>query len=62
MLDSYFKLSENGTSVRTEIIAGVTTFLTLAYIMFVNPSILAEAAWTMARYSSPPVWRRPSGR
>lgn len=42
MLDSYFKLSENGTTVRTEIIAGVTTFLTLAYIIFVNPSILAE--------------------
>lgn len=42
MLDNYFKLTENGTSVRTEIIAGVTTFLTLAYIMFVNPSILAE--------------------
>jgi len=42
MLDSYFKLSANGTSVRTEVIAGVTTFLTLAYIMFVNPSILAE--------------------
>lgn len=42
MLDKYFKLTENGTSVRTEIIAGVTTFLTLAYIMFVNPSILAE--------------------
>ena len=42
MLDSYFKLSEHGTSVRTEIVAGVTTFLTLAYIMFVNPSILAE--------------------
>ncbi len=42
MLDSFFKLSEHGTSVRTEIVAGVTTFLTLAYIMFVNPSILAE--------------------
>jgi len=42
MLDQYFKLTENGTSVRTEIIAGVTTFLTLTYIMFVNPSILAE--------------------
>ena len=42
MLDQYFKLTENGTSVRTEIIAGMTTFLTLAYIMFVNPSILAE--------------------
>lgn len=42
MLDTYFKLSEHGTTVRTEIIAGVTTFLTLAYIIFVNPSILAE--------------------
>ena len=42
MLNSFFKLSENGTTVRTEIIAGVTTFLTLAYIIFVNPSILAE--------------------
>ena len=43
MLDSYFKLTENGTTVRTEIIAGLTTFLTMAYILFVNPSILGEA-------------------
>lgn len=43
MLDKYFKLTAHGTSVRTEVIAGVTTFLTLAYIMFVNPSILAQA-------------------
>ena len=43
MLENYFKLSANGTTVRTEIIAGITTFLTLAYIMFVNPNILAEA-------------------
>ncbi len=42
MLNQYFKLEEHGTTVRTEIIAGVTTFLTLAYIMFVNPSILSE--------------------
>ena len=40
MLDSYFKLSENGTTVRTELVAGATTFLTMAYIIFVNPSIL----------------------
>jgi len=39
-LDSFFKLSENGTSVRTELLAGLTTFLTMAYIIFVNPSIL----------------------
>src|SRR5437899_6908104 len=43
MLESYFGLSKNGTTVRTEIIAGFTTFLTMAYIMFVNPSILGEA-------------------
>ncbi|MDH3189933.1 MAG: NCS2 family permease [Acidimicrobiia bacterium] len=40
-LDSYFKLSERGTSVGTEIRAGVTTFLVMAYIIFVNPSILS---------------------
>ena len=40
MLDSFFRLSENGTDVRTEILAGITTFLTMAYIVFVNPAIL----------------------
>ncbi|MFP6740674.1 MAG: NCS2 family permease [Alphaproteobacteria bacterium] len=43
MLETYFKLTENGTNVRTELIAGLTTFLTMAYIAFVNPSILAAA-------------------
>ena len=41
MLESYFKLKEHGTDVRTELIAGLTTFLTMAYIIFVNPQILA---------------------
>lgn len=41
MLDRFFKLSENNTSVRTEIIAGVTTFMTMAYILFLNPNILS---------------------
>ncbi|HUF15723.1 MAG TPA: NCS2 family permease [Acidimicrobiia bacterium] len=40
-LDTYFKLTERGTSVGTEIRAGVTTFLVMAYIIFVNPSILS---------------------
>lgn len=40
MLENLFRLSENRTTVRTEIVAGVTTFLTMAYILFVNPSIL----------------------
>jgi adenine/guanine/hypoxanthine permease len=42
-LDSYFRLSERGTSVGTEVRAGVTTFLVMAYIIFVNPSILGAA-------------------
>lgn len=43
MLNKIFKLKENGTSVRTEITAGITTFMTMAYILAVNPSILSEA-------------------
>lgn len=43
MLERLFKLSENNTTVRVEVLAGFTTFLTMAYIIFVNPSILAQA-------------------
>ena len=43
MLERIFKLSENKTNARTEIVAGLTTFLTMAYIIFVNPSILGAA-------------------
>ena len=43
MLDSIFKLNENKTTVRIEVVAGVTTFLTMAYIIFVNPDILSKA-------------------
>ncbi len=42
MLEKLFKLSENATSVRTELLAGLTTFLTMAYIIFVNPGILSQ--------------------
>ena len=38
-----FKLEENGTNVRTELLAGLTTYVTMVYIAFVNPTILAEA-------------------
>ncbi|TWI67255.1 AGZA family xanthine/uracil permease-like MFS transporter [Pseudoduganella lurida] len=41
--EKLFRLKESGTDVRTEVIAGVTTFLTMAYIIFVNPTILADA-------------------
>ncbi|MGP3791734.1 NCS2 family permease [Pseudomonas sp. B392_1p] len=42
MLEKLFQLHAHNTTVRTEILAGVTTFLTMAYILFVNPSILGE--------------------
>ena len=42
-LDRYFGLAAQGTNVRTEIVAGVTTFLTMVYIVFVNPNILGQA-------------------
>jgi adenine/guanine/hypoxanthine permease len=41
MLEKFFKLKENKTSVRTEIVAGITTFMTMAYILAVNPDILS---------------------
>lgn len=43
MLERMFQLQANGTTVRTEVVAGLTTFLTMAYIVFVNPDILAAA-------------------
>src|SRR5215470_8215301 len=42
-VDRYFGLSESGTSVRVELLAGLTTFLTMVYIVFVNPQILGNA-------------------
>ena len=43
MLEKLFLLRENGTTVRTEVFAGITTFLTMAYIIFVNPQVLGSA-------------------
>ena len=40
--DSYFKLSERGTNIGTEVRAGITTFLVMAYIIFLNPAILSN--------------------
>ena len=42
-MEKFFKLKENGTDVKTEVIAGITTFMTMAYILAVNPNILADA-------------------
>ncbi|MDM0001579.1 NCS2 family permease [Variovorax sp. J22P240] len=43
LLERVFKLREHNTTIRTELVAGLTTFLTMAYIIFVNPSILGDA-------------------
>lgn len=48
MIEKTFKLSAQGTTVRTEVLAGFTTFLTMAYIVIVNPAILGQAGMPIA--------------
>jgi AGZA family xanthine/uracil permease-like MFS transporter len=43
MLDKFFKITENKSTLKTEILAGITTFMTMVYILAVNPSILSDA-------------------
>src|SRR6202789_17159 len=43
LIDRYFKLTENKTTVKQEMLGGLTTFVTMAYIIVVNPQILAQA-------------------
>jgi AGZA family xanthine/uracil permease-like MFS transporter len=43
MVGRYFQLKDKQTNTRTELVAGLTTFLTMAYIIFVNPNILSDA-------------------
>jgi len=50
-LDHFFVLLAQGTSIATELRARLATFLTMAYIMFVNPAILRKRAWMSARCS-----------
>jgi len=47
-LDSYFKLTERGTTAGTEVKAGITTFMVMAYIIFLNPAILSAAGFDVA--------------
>lgn len=47
LLSRLFKVEENGSSIRTELLAGITTFLTMAYILIVNPMILGDAGMDM---------------
>ena len=71
MLEQFFGLRAKGTSVRVELLAGLTTFLTMAYIIFVNPDILsttgmdpsaaARQVATKTAFRSIPVVDRMSG-
>ena len=42
-MDKFFKISERGSNVRTEIVGGIVTFFSMAYIIFVNPNYLSAA-------------------
>lgn len=61
-LDKIFHLKENNTNVKTEILAGVTTFMTMAYILAVNPNILAEAGMDHGAVFTATLWQRSSVR
>ena len=52
-MENFFKLKERGTDVKTEIMAGVTTFMTMAYILAVNPFFLSEAGMDFGKVYGP---------
>ena len=54
MLEQIFRLREHGTTVGTEVVAGLTTFMVMAYIIFVNPSILSFAGVPALAGQGPP--------
>jgi len=49
VLGDFFKFRENGTDIRTEAIAGMTTFMTMAYIIFVNPAMISQTGMDLAQ-------------
>jgi len=55
-LDRFFKISEKGSSIKTELIAGLTTFVAVSYIIFVNPKILADAGIPMEAAIAATIW------
>lgn len=55
-LDKFFKLNQKGTTVKTEMIAGLTTFVAVAYIIFVNPNILADAGIPKTAAIAATIW------
>jgi AGZA family xanthine/uracil permease-like MFS transporter len=62
MLERLFSIGARGSTPRREVLAGATTFLTMAYIVIVNPQIMAAAGIDRAPPSSPPASLPPSAR
>ena len=60
MLERVFKFSENGTTLRRDTLAGLTTFIVMSYIIFVNPNILGFAGHPRPAEVRPALRRRPS--
>lgn len=56
ILDNMFKLKEHGSSVKIEVVAGMTTFVTMAYIIFVNPAMLSDAGMPKEAAFAATVW------
>lgn len=58
-MEKFFKLRENSTDVRTEVLAGFTTFFAMAYIIMVNPDILEASGMPWGQYSLQPLFQQP---
>ena len=56
MIQEFFKLKERNTTIRTEVIAGLTTFLSMSYILFVNPDILSKAGMDIKAVLKPAIF------
>ena len=61
MLEKFFKLKENNTNVKTEVLAGVTTFMTMAYILAVNPSTMTAFNDILGFEKGSSQWMNPNG-
>ena len=57
MIDRFFGLAAHRTDVRTEVVAGITTFLAMAYIIFVQPAVLSAAGMDFGASWWRPAWR-----
>ena len=55
-MEKLFKLKEHNTTVKTEVMAGITTFLTMAYILAVNPNMLSASGMDSGAVSQLPHW------